>query len=189
MLKVVRAARKIVLTSAFCLLPVAAWPQAIVLQALPMVILSFNGQIETLSFHTSCSAPRGLENVPRQREDRLSLTALLTRPDGSEIGRVPYVSCPSRGGFGTLDFRAELDNFGDATIYVDDVPYGKVSAKGDRVTIGVTPLCDVPCPDGIPVSLDGIVIGKDSGETRTYVRYSLADVKVSSYDIGVNSDR
>ena len=179
--------RKILLMTLSCLVPVAAWPQAIVLLAAPMVILSFNGQTEALNFHTSCSAPPGFDNTDRTREQRVSLIALLTRPDGSEIGRVEYVRCPSRGGFGTLDIRAEIDNLGDATIYVDDVPYGKVPARGDRVSIGVTPLCNVPCPAGIPASLDGVVIGKDSGKTKTYTRYTLTDLLVSAYQIGGTS--
>jgi hypothetical protein len=184
MFNTISAWRKIVFASLSFVLPAAAWPQAIVLLAAPMAILSFNGQTETLNFHTSCSAPLGYENANPNRADRVSLIALLTRPDGSEIGRVEYVQCPSRGGFGTLDFRAEIDNFGDATIYVDDVPFGKVATKQGRVTIGVTPLCNVPCPEGIPVSLDGVVIGRDSGETQTYVRYTLRKNVVSSYQIG-----
>ena len=184
MFNTISAWRKIVFASLSFVLPAAAWPQAIVLLAAPMAILSFNGQTETLNFHTSCSAPLGYENANPNRAERVSLIALLTRPDGSEIGRVEYVQCPSRGGFGTLNFRAEIDNFGDATIYVDDVPVGKVATKQGRVTIGVTPLCNVPCPEGIPVSLDGVVIGRDSGETQAYMRYTLRSTVVSSYQTG-----
>jgi hypothetical protein len=188
MFSIVSALRRVLLSVLCCLVPVAAWSQAIVLLAAPMVILSFNGHTETLNFHTSCSSPLGLEKGNSNREERVSLIALLTRSDGSEIGRVEYVRCPSRGGFGTLDFRAEIDNFGDATIYVDDVPFGKVKTKQGRVTIGVTPLCNVPCPEGIPVSLDGVVIGRDSGETQAYVRYTLRKNVVSSYNIGSVDD-
>jgi hypothetical protein len=175
------------LAAVLLLPPIPVLAQAIVLIASNAPVISFNAQLERLNFHTSCSSIDNAAAGAREGNGA-TLTAVLTRADGSELGRVENIECAGERGFSSLDIRADLNAAGEATIFVNDLPQGSLATDRGRVTMRLTMLCDRPCPQGVPFALDGAVISRDSGETRGYLRWELERVQISSYQTSGSGD-